>query len=93
MTAPVSRFRSFHGRSPRRIVPGHLNVPKNLIYLGEAVSIVYRCDKLNGGGDGKMAEYEHEFETPVHLYMDESGKRQLYLIGERLKVTTRGIEN
>lgn len=89
----VSRFKQFHGRAPKRVTVETFRIPKGLVYLGEAVSIVYRCDKLNGGGDGKLAEYEHEFETPVALCMDETGKRQLYLIGKKLKVTDRGIVN
>lgn len=87
------RFKQFHGRAHKRVTTETFVVPKNLVYLGDAVAIVYRCDKLNGGGDGKVAEYEHEFETPVRLFMDETGRRQLYLIGEKLKVTDRGIEN
>ncbi len=69
------------------------HVPKNLIFLGQAVSIVYLCNKKHGGGDGKLTEFEHEFETPVDLYMDETGKTQLYLIGKKVVVTADGIQN
>lgn len=64
-----------------------------MIHLGRAVAIVYETDKLHGGGDGKMAEYIHEFETPVGVFMDETGKKQLYILGHALKITNRGIEN
>ncbi len=95
MTSRIAlrQFKRFHGNPPRIVKPMSLAIPKHLILLGQAVAIVYRCDKKNGGGDGKLAEYEHEFETPVGLYMDETGKRQLYLIGSALKVTEAGIEN
>ncbi len=89
----VRLFSRFHGRKPSVVLAKSLRVPGSLILLGQAISIVYKCDKLNGGGDGTVAEYAHDFDTPVGLYMDESGKGQLYLIGSRLKVTDAGIEN
>jgi hypothetical protein len=63
------------------------------VCLGEAVAIEYACDKNNGGGDGTMAVYRHEFETPVKLFMDTTRRRQLYIIGSKVKVTDAGIEN
>ncbi len=91
--AALAAFFRFHGNPPRVVKDTTFNVPKNLILLGQAVAIVYRCDKKHGGGDGTTAEYEHEFETPVGLYMDETAKKQLYIIGSKLVVTTAGIEN
>lgn len=90
---PLTRYRMFHGRNkcPWTTTPFH--VPKNLIFLGQAISIVYLCNKKHGGGDGKLTEFEHEFETPVDLFMDERGAAQLYLVGRQLKVTENGIEN
>jgi len=87
-------YEAFHGHPPRVEGSIRFNPPKTgLVRLGKATAIEYECDKLNGGGDGTMAVYRHEFETPVALFMDASGKRQLYLIGNRLKVTEAGIEN
>lgn len=86
-------YKSFHGRDVRGVTKINFTVPKQLIRLGEAVAIEYECDKYNGGGDGKQAIYRHEFETPVMLFMDTTKKRQLYIIGNRLKVTNAGIEN
>lgn len=97
MTAPkkrsFKRYLSFHGKRVRGIAQRMFHVPENLILLGRAHQIVYVTDKINGGGDGKIAEYIHTFETPVNLYMDETGKKQLYLMGQKLKVTSHGIEN
>lgn len=95
MTVRARRaYRSFHGRRVRKVKKIRFDNPKPpLICLGEAVAIEYACDKLHGGGDGKYAVYRHEFETPVGVFMDQTRKRQLYLIGERLKVTNAGIEN
>jgi len=86
-------FQRFHGRRPAFVYKADLYIPSKLILLGRAVAIVYETDKRHGGGDGRVSEYIHDFETPVGLFMDERGKRQLYLIGEKLVVTDRGIEN
>lgn len=86
-------YKSFHGRRVRKVTEVNYTEPKELIRLGEAVAIEYACDKYNGGGDGTYAVYRHEFETPVTLFMDTTKKRQLYIIGNRLKVTDAGIEN
>jgi hypothetical protein len=95
MTVKAERaFHAFHGRRVRRVKKIRFDNPKPpLICLGQAVAIEYACDKLHGGGDGKVAVYRHKFETPVMLFMDQSKKRQLYIIGSRLKVTSAGIEN
>lgn len=86
-------FRRFHGRRAGKIRVGDFYVPKSLILLGRAVAVVYETDKRNGGGDGMLAEYIHEFETPVALFMDERAGKQLYLIGNRVRVSEAGIEN
>jgi len=92
--ALVDGYVSFHGKDPKFQESLRFDVPRSgLVRLGKAIAIEYRCDKLNGGGDGTQATYRHRFETPVYLYMDESCKRQLYIIGEKLKVTDAGIEN
>lgn len=87
------RFKEFHGRRPAFVYKADLYIPRKLIFLGRAVAIIYEVDKRHGGGDGRVSEYIHDFETPVGLFMDETGRRQLYLIGEKLKVTRDGIEN
>lgn len=89
----ADRYAEFHGREPRAESGVNFHVPRKLIYLGRAVAIEYECDKRNGGGDGKKAVYRHEFETPVKVCMDETGRRQLYVIGSRLVVDDEGIKN
>jgi len=90
---PLERYRMFHGRpkGPWRMTQFH--IPKTLIFLGQAVAVVYLSNKKHGGGNGTLIEYTHEFETPVDLFMDETGARQLYLIGKKVVVTDNGIEN
>ena len=90
---PVTLFKEFHGRYPVDGGVKSFHVPKSLIHLGRCVGVIYETDKLNGGGDGKSAHYIHEFETPTGLFMDETGKKQLYIVGNALKVTSAGVEN
>jgi len=93
-TRARNAYNDFHGRRVRRVKKVNYDHPEPpLIHLGAAVAIEYACDKHNGGGDGTYAVYRHEFETPVDLFMDSKRRRQLYIIGERLKVTDAGIEN
>lgn len=89
----VKKYREFHGRDVRYNEDFSFHIPENFIILGRAVAIEYRTDKLNGGGDGKSAVYRHKFETPAVVCQDETGKRQLYILGEKIKVTSAGIEN
>ncbi len=90
---PLQRYRMFHGRpkGPWRMTDFH--VPKTFIFLGQALEIVYLSNKKHGGGDGRLTEYTHTFETPVDLFMDERGRTQLYLIGKKLIVTEDGLVN
>lgn len=87
------RYEQFHGHPSAKTGEADFHVPKNLVYLGKAIAIEYECDKLNGGGDGTKAVYRHEFETSCIVCMDETAKRQLYILGNSLKVTDAGIEN
>jgi len=91
---PVKRLKNeylrFHGHGPRWSKQARFRCPKGLIVLGEAVAVEYRCDKRNGGGDGKKAVYRHEFDRGA---ADETMKGQLYILGGRIKVTAAGIEH
>jgi hypothetical protein len=85
------RYAEFQGKESRRTTGVNFHVPKRLIFLGRATAIEYRCSKYNGGGDGKSAIYRHEFETPSVVCMDETGRKQLYVIGPQIVVDERGI--
>ena len=61
MKKAVKKYKAFHGHDPRFSKDWDFKVPKNLVILGKAVAIEYETDKLNGGGDGKMFTYRHEF--------------------------------
>ena len=86
-------YETFHGKAPRRKGGVDLHVPKELVLLGEAVAVEYRCNKLNGGGDGTKAVYRHKFDKGAILAMDETKRVQLYIIGNKIKVTDAGIEH
>ncbi len=86
------KYYKFHGRPAARKIKTMFNVPEKLFFLGRVKEIVYASNKYHGGGDGKKTEYIHKFTTPVDLFSDEKGNMQLYLMGEKLKVTKNGIE-
>ena len=86
------KYAEFHGKEPKRETGVNFHVPKRLVFLGRAVAIEYRCSKYNGGGDGKSAIYRHEFETPAVVCMDETGRKQLYVIGPQITVDEAGIK-
>ena len=89
----VDKYTMFHGKQPHEIRPVKFHVPKNFILLGEAVAIEYKCKKINGGGTGRVETFRHVFETSPILCMDEKAKGQLYILGDKVKVTKEGIEN
>ncbi len=89
----IKSYEKFHGKRANKIVPSNFHVPKYLILLGDVVEIVYKCDKNNGGGDGRDAEYFHKFKKGTKLYMDERSGKILYISGRNLYVNDRGIVN
>jgi hypothetical protein len=87
------RYKAFHGRPPRFRKRIAINPIRELVLLGDAVEIVYRSNKLHGGGDGKLAEYEHKFARGTKLYCTPDGKHVLLIHGPKLKVEEPGIIN
>jgi len=85
-------YERFHGHPVRWKKGKGFHVPRELVVLGRAVAVEYECDKLHGGGDGRRAVYRHEIETPAYLCADETGGKQLYILGGSLIVTDAGIE-
>ncbi len=89
----VKAYEQFHGRKPRNFRRTRFHDPKNLTWLGYAHAVEYVSNKINGGGDGTWAIYRHRFKMGAELFMDERKRRQLYIVGDKIKVTDRGIEN
>lgn len=63
-------------------------IPRVLVRLGELRGLIYRSDK---GSCGRSRTYVHFMDRPPHLTCDPEG-RQLYIVGGRYRVTSRGIE-
>lgn len=84
------KYEAFHGKPTERIGKMKFILPKNFIYLGDAIEVVYKCNKKNGGGDGKMSEYAHKCGKGNILCTDENGKN-LYIFGPKQRITERGI--
>ena len=86
-------YERFHGKRPRTKKDFNFHCPRELVVIGKAIAIEYECSKVNGGGDGAKHVYRHEFETPAIVCMDETTKKQLYIIGKKVTVTSKGIEH
>lgn len=83
--AAVAKFREFHGRRPDRATKIDLPFPRSVVFLGEAVAVEYRSDKL-ALGSRKTRTYRHKFGRGVKIYADPEGST-LYVKGGRFKVT------
>lgn len=92
-SAAASRYKQFHGHDVRNVHQLRVKPTRELVCLGDAVEIVYRSDKLNGGGDGKLAEYQHKFARGTKLYCTPDGRHVLYIHGNKLRVRAPGIIN
>jgi hypothetical protein len=92
MNLAEKAYSRFHGKKPDKAIQTSFTIPDKLVYLGDAVSIIYRSDKRSGGGNGTPRLFKHDFKHGVFLAMDKSAKRQLYIIGDKVKVTSAGIE-
>ena len=63
-----------------------LGQTKKLAYLGKAIAIEYEAQKHS---DKKSHVYRHEFENPAIV---ASNGKDIFIIGKKIIVTTRGIE-
>lgn len=88
----LNAYKNFHGQAPIAKAAINMHYPKGLVLLGQAVEIIYASDKKNGGGNGKLNLFKHKFAKSTMIYMDET-KKQLYILGPKLKVTSAGIVN
>lgn len=87
------KYQEFHGKHPKAQGAVDFPEPEELVCLGDAVEIVYRTDKRNGGGDGKPCDYVHKFAPGAKLFMDETGRHWLFIHGPRIVVKEPGIIN
>jgi len=86
MTEAERRFEMFHeGDAPTVEEEKKINVPDLLVDMGELVALTYRTHK-----DGKVAVWEHEFDSCPQLACGPNGKN-IQIIGGKYTVTERGI--
>jgi hypothetical protein len=57
------KFREFHLKDPREIIPIDIQIPRSLYPIGYAVQISYRSDKWND--DERWIDYIHWWENPT----------------------------
>lgn len=87
------KYFEFHGHEYEFVEERDIEISPTLVRLGRVHSIVYESDKFNGGGDGKKALYEHKFKRGAHLCTNEKGEKILIIVGDKIRVTDRGIVN
>lgn len=68
--------------------PCRRTIPRVLVKLGSLKGIIYSSDRYTAG---RSRTYIHFLETPPLLTCDPDGA-QLYILGGRYRVTSRGIE-
>jgi hypothetical protein len=91
MSNSRKRFNLFTGFEAGEITSSRIiSAPGELICIAKPTSISYYSDKINGGGDGKLAIYDHRFSAKTLLYTDPAGTF-LVIAGPNLRITQRGI--
>jgi hypothetical protein len=81
------RFKRFDPDRIRRV--GHPRVlPPVLVELGELRGLIYGSDRWD---PGRKRSFIHFMETPPLLLSNPEGN-QLFIVGGRYRVTSRGIE-
>ena len=64
--------------------------PTSWSCLGSARTIVYRSDKVNGGGTGSVEEFIHEFSPGAVAY---SAGEYILILGDKIRVDASGVRN
>jgi hypothetical protein len=84
-------YENFNGFEPSSVVKvRHVRlIPPVVVKLGELIGVIYRSDK---GQPGRQRSYVHFMQDPPILVSNVQGT-QLYIVGGRYHVTTRGIED
>lgn len=54
---PVKQYLDFHHKTAAKRINDTIEIPKELIFIGNAVSLIYESDKF----DGKKRLYKHDF--------------------------------
>ncbi len=83
-------FKHFHCFAAPRVIrrPCRRVIPRVLVHLGQLRGLIYSSDR---GQRGRPRTFIHLMETPPTLACDPAGT-QLYILGGRYRVSSRGIE-
>lgn len=84
-------FWTFSGKEPTHTVG--IEVPVDWSFSGIAESVLYRSDKLHGGGNGRKNLFRHKFNPGTRLYRSRSCPEWVKIEGTDLVVEDRGIVN
>lgn len=64
-----NKFREFHLKDPRNIIPIDIHIPRQVFPIGHAVQISYRSDKWND--KGRWIDYIHWWENPTLVCVND----------------------
>lgn len=84
-------YETFTGREAR--FSEEIQIPSEWENFGVAKSILYRSDKLNGGGTGKPDLFRHRFPLGNIVQISPENGEWLRIYGPRLVIEDRGIVN
>jgi hypothetical protein len=86
----IATYRQFHSTAPARVRMARCRrmVPDVLVQLGTLRGLIYSADRT---GCGQPQTYIHFMDAPPLLACDPRGT-QLFILGGRYRITTRGIE-
>lgn len=106
MNYAIKKYLDFHQLDPREVgeFPPSFKIPKEIVFVGKAISVAYRSDKLNPltGADEGTIDYIHKHDAGVKMYRSDLRKtprkvpkriceaKWLVLIGDCLEFTYEG---
>ena len=84
-------FYTFHGREASTV--SGVDVPSRWKRVGEVRSVLYRSDKLHGGGNGTPQLFRHKFDRGTTAARSLDNPSWIRIYGAELYVSDRGITN
>lgn len=84
-------FHEFHGKDALTV--SAVEIPDDWEHIGEVRSVLYRSNKLNGGGDGTPQLFRHRFDPGTYASRSFLNPEWIRIYGADLFVDDRGIVN
>lgn len=82
----VKKYKSFHGKNTAKVTSETIEVPNELIFIGDAFEIAYKSDKL----DGKARHYVHKLKKHGKILISPKGD-MIIITGLNLKIKSVGL--